>query len=82
MQIVSSSDARNHLSAYLDAAQREAVVIQKQGRNAAVLMSYDDFQRLTQSSTHQFQDICARISGKARMRGLTDDMVDAILSEE
>jgi prevent-host-death family protein len=42
MLIVSSSEARNNLAAMLDKAQHEPIAIQKQGRKAAVLVSYEN----------------------------------------
>ena len=43
MRHVSASEAKQSLSAILDAAQREPVIIQKQQRDVAVLLSISDY---------------------------------------
>lgn len=39
-------EAKNNFGRMLDMAQRRPVTIQKKGRNVAVLMSYDEYERL------------------------------------
>ncbi|MEZ5690278.1 MAG: type II toxin-antitoxin system Phd/YefM family antitoxin [Rickettsiales bacterium] len=80
MQIVSSSDVRNNFAAMLDKAQHEPVTIQKQGRNAAVLISYEEFERLTDAHKQAFQVICDDVGARAAARGLTEAKLIEILS--
>lgn len=83
MQTVSSTEARNHLAAMLDKAQHEPIAIQKQGRNAAVLVSYAEYERLTANNPmHRFQSICEQIGRNARARGLTDEIFNEIMAQE
>ncbi len=82
MQTVSSSDARNNLAAILDKAQHEPITIQKQGRNTAVLLSYEEYERLISDKVRRFQSICDRISRNARARGLTDEIFDSIMVQK
>lgn len=81
MQIISSSEARNNLAAMLDKAQHEPITIQKQGRNAAVLLSYEEYERLTVDPVRRFHNICDRIGRSARERGLTDEIFDEIMAK-
>jgi len=81
METISSSDARNNLGALLEKAQHEPVAIQKQGRNAAVLLSYSDFERLTSAHRMAFQAICDEVGAKAESRGLTEAKLIEILAE-
>jgi prevent-host-death family protein len=82
MQVISSSEARNNLAAMLDKAQQEPIAIQKQGRNAAVLLSYEEYERLTADPVRRFQSICERIGRNAAARGLTDELFHEILAQE
>lgn len=82
MQIISSSEARNNLAAMLDKAQHEPITIQKQGRNAAVLLSYAEYERLTADPVSRFKNICERIGRNAKERGLTDDIFNEIMAQE
>lgn len=81
MQVISSSDARNNLAAMLDKAQYEPVTIQRQGRNAAVLLSYEEFERLTNTHRLAFQAICDDVGEKAASRGLTEEKLMEILAD-
>jgi prevent-host-death family protein len=81
MQTISSSEARNNLAAMLEKAQHEPIAIQKQGRNTAVLLSYEEYERLTGEPVRRFQDICDRIGRNARERGLTDEIFNEIMAQ-
>jgi len=43
---ITSSELQRHIGAQLDAAQREPVVIASNGRERAVLLSMDEYERL------------------------------------
>ena len=81
MQTISSSKARNNFAAMLEKAQNEPVVIQKQGRNTAVLLSYEEFERLTNAHRLAFQAICDDVGAKAASRGLTEEKLIKILAQ-
>jgi len=82
MRHISASEAKQTLSAILEAAQREPVIIQKQRRDVAVLLSMRDYERLTAINLADFQNYCDRISQRARERGLTEQTLNALLYEE
>ena len=82
MRHVSASEAKQTLSAVLDAAQREPVVIQKQRRDVAVVLSMRDYERLTSVNVADFQEYCDRISKRAQKRGLTEDHLTTLLNDE
>jgi prevent-host-death family protein len=82
MRHVSATEAKQALSRILDAVQREPIVIQKQRRDVAVLLSMRDYERLTAMNVAEFQDYCGRISQRARERGLTDDTLDTLLHDQ
>ncbi len=46
MQSITASEAKNKFGKLLDMAQSEPVRIQKNGRDVAVILSPEDFQRL------------------------------------
>jgi prevent-host-death family protein len=46
MKSMTAADAKQSFGALLDAAQREPVTITKNGREVAVLLSKEDFERL------------------------------------
>ncbi len=82
MRHVSASEAKQTLSAMLDAAQREPIVIRRQKRDVAVLLSMHDYERLTAINTTDFQDFCDRVGRRAVERGLTEAKLEELLNDE
>ncbi|HEX9464170.1 MAG TPA: type II toxin-antitoxin system Phd/YefM family antitoxin [Alphaproteobacteria bacterium] len=82
MRYVSATDAKQRLAALLDAAQREPVVIRRQKRDVAVLLSTHDYERLRAANVEDFQRFCDRIAEQAARRGLTEEKLTAILADE
>lgn len=41
-----STEVKNHFGEFMDKAQREPVTVAKTGRNYAVLIGYEEYQRL------------------------------------
>src|SRR5271166_1739008 len=75
-------DAKQRLAALLDAAQREPVMIRRQNRDVAVLLSPQEYDRLRALNTDGFQRFCDRISERAAARGLTEEKLTEILADE
>lgn len=79
MQYVSSTDARNSLSKAIDMARREPVMVQKQGRDVAVILSPEDFARITRDNIEEFLQFCERIGQRAEAAGLTEEKLQDLL---
>jgi len=62
MRTVSATDAKQRLAALLDTAQREPVMIRRQNRDVAVLLSPHEYDRLRALNTDEFQRFCDRIA--------------------
>jgi prevent-host-death family protein len=82
MQYVSATEAKQTFGAIIDQAQREPVIIRKQNRDVAVIMSIQDYQRLTQATLQEFQDFRQNIGRKAQERGLTEDELNKLLATD
>lgn len=82
MQIVSATEARQSFDAIIDKAQREPVMIRKQNRDIAVIMSIEDYQRITRINIQEFQEFRDSIGKKAQKRGLTEDKLNELLSDD
>jgi prevent-host-death family protein len=80
MKVVSATEAKQAFAAVIDKAQREPVIIRKQNRDVAVIMSIEDYQRLTQVNLQEFQSFREKIGHKAQERGLTEGKLDEILA--
>jgi prevent-host-death family protein len=80
MRHVSATEAKQALAAVLDAAQREPVVIRRQKRDVAVVLSVQEYERLTALNTEEFQRFCDRLGEQAKARGLTEEKLTKILA--
>jgi prevent-host-death family protein len=72
MRYFSATEAKQAFGTALDAAQREPVIIRKQNRDVAVLLSADEYDKLRGLRIAAFDALCDRIAAKARARGLDD----------
>ena len=82
MRSVSATDAKQRLAALLDAAQREPVVIRRQKRDVAVLLSPHEYDRLRALNAAEFQRFCDRIAENAAARGLTEKKLTKLLDDD
>jgi len=82
MRYVSATDAKQRLAALLDAAQREPVVIRRQKRDVAVLLSTQEYERLRALNRDDFQRFCDRVGEKAVARGMTEEKLAEILADD
>ncbi len=57
-------------------------MIRKQNRDVAVIMSIEDYQRITRINIQEFQQFRNTISQKAQKRGLTDEKLQELLTED
>jgi prevent-host-death family protein len=82
MKYISATDAKKTLGSVITSAQREPITIRKQNKDAAVIISPEDYNRLTQLNIDEFQRFRAEVAQEASRRGLTEEKLKEILSEE
>jgi prevent-host-death family protein len=82
MRHVSATEAKQALAAVLDAAQREPVIIRRQQRDVAVVLSMQEYERLTALNIEEFQRFCDRVAEQAKARGLTEGYLAQILASD
>jgi prevent-host-death family protein len=79
MKTVSATEAKQRLAALLDAAQREPVLIRRQNRDVAVIMSAEEYERIRKINVDEFQKFCDRVGSEAVKRGMTEEILADIL---
>ena len=82
MRSISATDAKQRLAALLDAAQREPIVIRRQKRDIAVVLSPHEYDRLRALNAAEFQRFCDRIAENAASRGLTAKKLAQLLKDD
>jgi prevent-host-death family protein len=81
MQYVSATEAKQELAKILDTAQREPVMIQKQKRDIAVMLSVQEYEKLTAINLDDFEKFCVVVGQKAQEKGLSEKGLSAILKD-
>jgi prevent-host-death family protein len=81
MRSVSATEAKQRLAALLDAAQREPVVIRRQNRDVAVIMSAQEYERIRDLNAAEFQRLSDRVADQARARGLNEATLNDLLQD-
>jgi len=82
MKYISSTDARDRLSTVINTAQKEPVTIQRQDKEMAVVLSFDDYQRITEDNIEDFLDFCDSVGSEAKKQGLTEQKLKDLFSGE
>jgi prevent-host-death family protein len=79
---ITATDAKNRLGAVLDDAQREPVVIQRQERDVAVILSMAEFERMRAGNVRAFLDARNELAEEAKANGLTDEILQRLLKDD
>ena len=81
MKSVPATEAKNRLGAILDEAQREPIVIRRQNRDIAVVMSMADYERLKSGNVRAFLELRNEVAAQAAAAGLTEDRLAKLLTD-
>lgn len=80
MKRVAATEAKNRLGAILDDAQREPIVIRRQDRDIAVVLSMVEYERLRSGNARAFLDLRKEVAAEAASKGLTNKRLAKLLS--
>jgi prevent-host-death family protein len=80
MKTVAATEAKNRLGAILDEAQREPIVIRRQERDIAVVLSMADYERLRSGNVRAFLDLRNEVAAQAAAAGLTPEKLTELLT--
>lgn len=81
MRTVSATEAKQRFAAILDAAQHEPIMVRRQKREVAVVLSPRDYERLRALNLRELDEYCRRIGAQAAERGLTEEKLAEILDD-
>ena len=81
MRTVSATEAKQRFAAILDEAQHQPVMICRQKREIAVVLSPREYERLRGLNLQELDQYCERIAAQAAVRGLTEEKLAEILDD-
>lgn len=82
MKSIAATEAKNRLGAVLDEAQREPIVIRRQDREIAVILSMADYERLRSGNVKAFLDARNAAAVEAAAQGLTERRLAELLTDD
>ena len=80
MKTVSATEAKNRLGAILDEAQHEPIVIRRQDRDIAVVLSMADYERLRAGNIQAFLELRSQVAAEAAANGLSEEHLNGLVS--
>jgi len=81
MKTIAASDARQSFASVIDAAAREPIVIRRQQRDVAVVLSMQEYERLTQLNKAEFQRFCDAVGQRAAAAGMNARELAKLLAD-
>ena len=82
MKTVPATEAKNRLGAILDDAQREPIVIRRQDRDIAVVLSMADYERLRAGNVQAFLELRNQVAAEAAANGLSEERLNELLVDD
>jgi prevent-host-death family protein len=82
MKTVAATEAKNRLGAILDEAQRQPIVIRRQDRDVAVVLSMAEYERIRTGNVGAFLELRREIAAEAAAKGLTTARLRRLLRND
>jgi prevent-host-death family protein len=82
MKSIDETEAQARRDEILDEAQRQSIVIRRQGREIAVVLSIADYERLRSDTVVAFLQVRNDVAREANEAGLTEEGLAELLREE
>jgi prevent-host-death family protein len=82
MQYLSSSSIFNNLSTILEIVKQEPVIISQEQEEVAIVLSMKEYQKILSNNIRDFQYFCDQVGQKAQEKGLTEEKLFDILTND
>ena len=81
MQPLAAGEAGQSFASVIDDAAHEPVVIRRQQRNVAVVLSMQEYERLTEANKREFQRFCDLMGQRAAAAGMNSKRLAELLRD-
>ena len=81
MKTISSTEARQNFGRFLDTGSHEILVVKRQNREIGAFIPMKELEKLRKLRDREFKKAVKALSGEAASNGLTEEKLEAILSE-
>lgn len=81
MKTISATEAKQRFAAVIDEARRQPVVVRRQNRDVAVIISPEEYERIRRSNVEELLKFCDRVGADAAKRGMTEEVLADILKD-
>jgi prevent-host-death family protein len=81
VQTLTEKEAKQRFDALLDSVQSGPVTIRRGDDDIAVIVSAVEYARLRKLNIAELERLCDRIGRRAKRRGLTEEKLNQLLSE-
>ncbi len=82
MKTIAAAEAENRFGAILDDAQKEPVIIRRQEKDVAVVLSISEYERMRAGNIRTFLDLRNAVAGQGAANGLTEERLADLLSSD
>jgi prevent-host-death family protein len=82
MRTVTASEAKQGLASVIEAAAREPIVIERQKRAVAVVLSMQEYERLVRLNVAEFQRFCDQVGASAKDAGMNEAQLSDLLADD
>ena len=82
MRTVTASEAKQGFAAVIELAAKEPVMISRQKRDVAVVLSVEEYQRLARLNVAEFQRFCDAVGNKASVAGINEEKLAELLADD
>jgi prevent-host-death family protein len=81
MRFIEEADAQARFVEVLDEAQEHPIIIRRQGKDFAAIVSLADYEHTRLANVQSFLELRKEIASEATMSGLTEEKLAELLSD-